>query len=269
MPLLTGSTSLLVSIDVDLAIAGEDRQARRALGEAAGSLASRLDHAGASGTWGVADPVGLDFLGALDSAAHEVAILGERHWTGPCARSRFQSELATRRLRLEAIGGSASSLLLADGPLGIAAELLAKAGFSAIRPPLVRQPGSWGQRLASIFNSRKSRRVGVAAALPRALHWGLWELAPSLDVLEAGARRTANKIDVSIDAGEPLHVVLPLRSLALGTSTRWGIVERVLKHVRRRRDEGLLETSTMSQFVARLALLCQGRPSQSILRKAA
>jgi hypothetical protein len=271
MPDVSRSATFVLSVDVDPRTSPRDLAGRHTLDEAADQLLARLSGVDLPATWAIAELTGLptaERIAATDG--HELALLGDRSWTGETiGRGGFSTELNRRRESWTVLGVTPTTLALADGTLGIAAEFVSRSGFSAVRPSASSRTGKSRGLLAKLRNLWGDSGVQPAMAAPRALRWGLWELQPSCDLLQVGARATQRALDRAIAATEPVHIMLDLQRLAFAGRGSWGPVDRLLRHVARRRDEGLLQASSIAGLVATVQGSLQGRPARSILRQRA
>ena len=271
MPDFSRTATFVLSVDVDPRTRPRDLAGRRSLDEAADQLLARLSNVDLKATWAIAELTALpttERIAATDG--HELALLGDRTWTGETiGRGGFSAELNRRRESWTVLGVTPTTLALADGPLGIAAEFVVRSGFSAVRPGISPRTAQSRGLLTKLRNLWGDSGVHPAMAAPRALRWGLWELQPSRDLLQIGARAAQRAVDRAIAAIEPIHVVLNLEPLAFAGRGQWGPVDRLLRHVARRRDESLLHASSIAGLVATVQGSMQGRPARSILRQRA
>jgi hypothetical protein len=271
MPEVSRQATFVLSVDMDARTSPRDLAARRTISEAADQLLARLVDADIQATWAFAELSTLPAAERIASAdGHELALLGDRTWTsGTIGRGGFSAELSRRRESWTVLGVTPTTLALADGPLGIAAEFVARSGISAVRPSVTSQARRRRGLFAALRSLWSDPSAQPSTAAPRALRWGLWELQPSCDLLQASARIAQRAIDRAVAASEPVHVVVDLESLAFAGRGQWGTVERLFRHVARRRNESFLQVSSIAALVATVQGSLQGRPSRSILRKAA
>jgi hypothetical protein len=263
------SLGAVLSISVDLepnpgrageASSEQIRTLTRELGELFGK--TRL-----AATWSSANPAASEPIDWVhrDGLPHEVALCVPREWSQDGeGHSRFATELVRRTIRARQAGISVTTLALAAGssvqPNEIEhKELLVKYGFTAIRAP--------GTTLG---------RLPDASAAPTALRYGLWQITPHLRLAGGSAfgqwllvGRIRRAIDRSIRGGWPMHLVIDGPSLASHSSReRLGALRNVLRHVKRRREEGALTVLTCAQTIARLSAPRLQTSAQSILRAA-
>jgi len=271
MPEVSRTATFVLSVDIDACTSPVDLATRRTLDEALDQLLSRLTTFNLRATWALAEFVALPTVERIAATAgHELALLGNRSWTGEAVgRGGFSAELNRRCESWNVLGVTPTTLAIADGSLGVAAEFVARSGVSAVRPSPGSQAGQPRGLLAKIRSLWRDGGVQPGLATPRALRWGLWELQPSCDLLRAGARAAQRTLDRAVAATEPVHVVLDLERLAFAGRGQWGLVDRLLRHVARRRDDGLLQACSIAGLVAMVQGSLQGRPARSILRQQA
>jgi hypothetical protein len=271
MPEVSRSATFVLSVDVDARTSPRDLAGRHTLNEAFDQLLARLGDVDLRASWAIAELTAIPAVERVVATdEHELALLGDRSWTGETiGRGGFSAELSRRREAWTVLGVTPTTLALADGPLGIAPEFVARSGFSAVRPGVMPRSGQSRSLLAKFRGLWGDRGVQPAVAAPRALRWGLWELQPSCDLLQVGARAAQRTLDRAIAATEPVHFVLDLERLAFAGRGPWGVVDRVLRHVARRRDETLLQVNSIAGLVTTLQGASQSRPARSILRQKA
>jgi hypothetical protein len=263
--------SFMISIDTDPAKDRLDISGRRGSEAGALSLLERLNEAGVPATWGFADLRSSSLAAEVaGTARHELALLADPTWAGPSiGRGGFAAGLASALTLARGAGCSPTTLILGEGPIPEHLDLLVKQGITALRgatsTATVARPGLWSSitRLLSGGNSSSEN-----PARPRSLRWGVWEMAPSISLSGNNLRVLQRAVDRAIGSDEIIHLAIALPQLA-GSTAGLGLLERLLRHVSRRRGEGVLETETMAGVVARLSQAHRGRPGRSILRHTA
>jgi HPt (histidine-containing phosphotransfer) domain-containing protein len=151
-------------------------------------------------------------------------------------------------------------LVLPANQLAEHLDLLVKHGISAVRTTRARRSGGW---------MGWWRAAGSRPAQPQALRWGLWEFDGSLSLVQQGLRRTLKAISSAAAAGGLAHVAVDLDRLADQGPAGWKLLDRMLAHVVRLREQKAIDQQTISGVVAHLARTRQTAPARSILRPAA
>ena len=189
---------------------------------------------------------------------HEIAILGDASWMGrDVPPSRFARELARRTEGGRAAGHSVSTLVvktLAFDHAGLAA----RHGITAVR------------------HMRADKSTANRGLRSRALQFGLWSFPVTITLPGGGrwwpggggGRSARSAIDQTIAQGGLAQLVIEAPRIAARLSS-YRVLQRVLRHVKHRRDSGLLEVLTIGTMAARLSTQRQGQPSRSILQPAA
>lgn len=251
---------LTISIDWSADDAGLDLVAQRAMDRLGDNLAALFGALNLPATLAVADPTALSSVQSLSSSPmqHEIAILGDASWMGrEVPPSRFARELARRTEGGRAAGHSVSTLVTKSHALDHAG-LAARHGITAVR------------------HMRTDKSTAGRGLRSRSLQFGLWSF-PVTMTLPGGSRwwpgggggRSARAaIDQTIAQGGLAQLVIEAPRMA-ERSASFRVLDRVLQHVERRRDQGLLEVLTIGAMAARLSTQRQGQPSRSILQPAA
>ena len=267
MGMMLASGVFAISIDLELDPDRRGLDQTRSLEDVAGRLISLLTKYQIPATWAVADPAVSAATDRLVSAGagHEIAVLGDQSWVGrEAGRSRFSRELTRRVSRGRSAGLTISTLVLRNVVLDDHLDLVVKEGISAVRSDYA---GSTGSGLL--------RRRAVAE--PRSLRFGLWDL-PAATRLPGesrwlpsggGARSARRGIDRAIATRAVYQLMIDGLLLAVRSPSALRLLERVLRHVDQRRQQGTLTVATLAGTAALLAGNRQGTPSHSILRPAA
>ena len=251
---------LTISIDWSADAADLDLVAQRAMDQLDGRLAVLLDTLKLPATLAVADPAVTSRIEHLSSSSmqHEIAILGDASWLGrEIPPSHFARELA-RRIEGGSAAGHAVSTLVVNSPALDHAGLAARHGITAVR---------------HVRTDNSSSNRGLRS---RALQFGLWSFPVTIRLPGGsrwwpgggGARSARARIDQTIDQAGLAQLVIDAPRMA-AKSASFRVLERVLRHVERRRNSGLLEVLTIRAMAARLSSQRQGQPSRSILQPAA
>ena len=200
-------------------------------------------------TLAATDPsVSQEIRWALDAdCGHEAALAASSDWSGYAnGRSRFAAELLRRQQRARQAGIAITTMAVSGGVRREHLELLVRQGISAIRTDRFAEP--------------KLAHHRPAASGVTLLRYGLWQFASDLRFAGGGwlaeqltAGRICRAIDRRIAAGLANHLTIDAASLAERASAKLGGLKIVLRHLKRRQREGLLEVGTISDIVARLA----------------
>ena len=116
-------------------------------------------------------------------------------------------------------------------------------------------------------------RAAVRAPLP--LRFGLWSFATHAVLpgrrtwLASRVRPLIRLVDAAAARHEVCHFSLPLLALTGGGRSGLTAIEKLLRHVARRREQGTLDVLTLSATAQRLTGTRQAIPARSILRPAA
>jgi hypothetical protein len=251
---------LTISIDWSADSAGLDIAARQALDRLGDELATLFDAFELPTTLAISDPAATSRIERLSASPmqHEIALLGDASWMGrDVPPSRFARELA-RRIEDGRAAGHTVSTLVVNSPALDHAGLAARHGITAVR------------------HQRTGKSTVGRGLRSRALQFGLWSFPVTMTLPggsriwpgAGGGRSARAAIDQTIaQAGLGQLVIEAPRMAAKWSSLR--VLEGVLRHVDRRRDQGLLEVLTIGAMAARLSSQRQGQPSRSILQSAA
>jgi hypothetical protein len=209
-------------------------------------------------TWAVSDPALSASRKQIAAArgGHELAILGDTSWVGREApRSRFARELTRRATAARATGVPVETLILRAALPVDHCDLAIKEGIVAVRHPTASGPNHQ----------------------PRTLRFGLWSFPLSIEL--PGERRWlpggggVRAARMTIDEGAASHGLVQLAvdapRLAARGAAAVRALSRVLDHVERRRQSGLVDVTTIGASARRFGLENRGEPSRSILRPAA
>jgi hypothetical protein len=250
---------LTISIDWSSDAAGPDLATERALGQLGDKLGALFGALELPATWAVADPAASSVERIMSSpTGHEIAVLGDASWMGrDVPPSRFGRELA-RRIEGGRAAGHAVSTLVVNSPALDHAGLAARHGITAVR------------------HAPTDKAAVVRGLRSRALQFGLWSFPVTITLpgvsrwwpSGGGGRSARAAIDqTTVQAGLAQLVIDAPRVLSKTASLR--VLESVLRHVTRHRDQGRIEVLTIAAMAARLSGQRQGQPSRSILHSAA
>jgi len=267
MSVVLASGILAISIDLELDAERRGLDQQQALETITERLLALLAKFQLKATWAVADPAVSAATDRLTSSAgeHEIAILADHTWAGRAAgRSRFAREIARRVTRARAVGLDVSTLVLRDGTLDDQLDLAVKHGIRALR--------------ASYDTMRDSAWFAArAVAQPWSPRFGLWEMPPSLRLPGVsnwrpgggGTRAAKRGIDQAAAARSVYHLMIDGLLLATAGKSAERVLEKVLRHADRRRQQGTLQVMTLASTAQCLTGDRHGTPARSILRPAA
>jgi hypothetical protein len=213
-------------------------------------------------TWAVSDPAysAATPLIMRSSADHEVAILGDMNWLGPTAgRTRFARELARRVSQARAAGIDVSTLVPRVAGVEGHIDLIVKQQITAI---------------SSIKTADRRRQLPV----PRAVHFGVWEL-PITRRLQAENGRLGfallsewllwQQIRRAAASAAIYHLVIDAPVLAEQSPSSIKVLGRLLRRVAELRTRGMVEVQTLRTTAERLSAVPAVSSQRSILRRAA
>jgi hypothetical protein len=260
----SGSATLIVSIDVefpDVTWGAEFAELERAARE----LLGRLNGFAIPATWGMTDvahPLGDEIV---HQSSHELAIHANSSLVGShLPRGTFISQMQRRLGQARQAGHVPTTLNLASGCRVGHLDTLARFGITALRAaPLHVQSQTFWQHLANV-----GRRPHVEMR-PHMARWGVWQFPAELTVPGVGLSAGRRAIDRAIQQGSTVHISVDLRTIAQDHRTSRAVLDGLLRHAEQRRTAGQLHTLTVDQTVARTTQQHQGRPSRSILSRAA
>jgi hypothetical protein len=211
-------------------------------------------------TWAVSDPAysAATPLVLQSATCHELAILGDANWVGSTAgRTRFARELARRVSQARSAQINVTTLVPRVGSVDRHIDLVIKQRISAIAG--VEDPSSTNRLLA----------------LPRALHYGVWEI-PVTGTLPlrsrwwfSGKRFVFRQIRTTAHAAAVFHLVVDAPTMVHEGRGATAVLEWLVPRVAELRDRGMIGTETLGQTAARLSAVPSATPQHSILRRAA
>jgi len=252
---------LTISVDLECD-AAEARLAQRSTPEA---MADRLLEIFARyevpATWALDEPTIAPVAARIVSryAGHEIALSGTAGCAGDEAgQASFGRELAHRAATARAAGWDASTLVLVGGDLGEHAELARKHGITAVRH--------------AVTGGTSQPRMQ-----PRTLRFGLWSFPVACELPGnrrwqpggGGGRAVGRSIERAIAERGLVQLAIDARRLAARGFAAQRVLDRVLAHAVRYRQQGVIDIATIGETAARLSTRCESVPSRSILRPAA
>jgi hypothetical protein len=211
-------------------------------------------------TWAVSDPAysAATPLVLQSATCHELAILGDANWVGPTAgRTRFARELSRRVSQARSAQINVTTLVPRVGPVDRHIDLAIK------------------HRISAIAGVEEAYSVIPPKALPRALHYGVWEIpvSGSLPLRSrwwfSGKRFVFRQIRVAAHAAAIFHLVVDAPTMVREGRGATAALAWLVRRVAELRDRGLIATETLGQTAARLSAVPSAKPQHSILRKAA
>jgi len=203
-----------------------------------------------SATWGVATVAAGDIVEAALRGAMGTDLALDCTTSSPPLPGR---ELVERLQSLRQSGIDVSTLLCGAEPAASALESLARQGV----------------RMIAVSGAAE-----VAAPLTT-LRFGLWRLATSWRLPcdgwlggAWGAARGRRLLDLAIRRNAPFHVMIDAAAMEQSSSAMRNL-ERLLRHVDRRRQQGMLSVVTLSAISRQLARPRGSATAHSILRERA
>ena len=273
MPTVRHPATVILSIDIDAGLDRDDAALSRQVDAHAAALARQLTTEDLAATWAATDLAACETVEYLARHhAQELAVLADGSWAGAEApRAKFAAALARRLDDVPAAAHTPHTLVMHDAGLPADIDVLIKHGIKAVRtsPPApagVRR-GGWLGRIVSMLKG-SGRRAGIEAQ-PRTVRWGVWELSATHVLPECGLRRTLKCIDRAIADGAMLHLVVDVMRMVGDGAASVSVTDKLVRHLTRGRDEGVLHVETVSGVVERQMRSLQGRPARSILKHAA
>ncbi len=211
-------------------------------------------------TWAVGDPAhsAAAALVAASEIKHGLALLGDRYWIGKTAgRTRFARELARRVSQARTAGIETVTLVPRVAPVTEHIDLVVKQGIRAV---------------VETSDGIPNRQ---ATAVPRALHYGVWEFSATQRLplrsawLPGRTRRLFQSIRRAANDAATVHLLIDASALEEVGQSATNSIEWLLCRVATLRDRGLVKVETVGAAAARISDLPAATPQQSILRRAA
>ncbi len=273
------SATVVLSIDVDPTLPGEVAHEGAASNSQVQALFDQIVESELSATWAFDQPGVHPLVPRIAASAdQELALSAGVRWAGAeASRSVFSAGLMARMVQARDAGCRSTSLALYDGELSKELDLLVRHGITAVRTALRSAP-SVGSRsgwsLLRLFGVRSSGKSSPAAAqaaaegAPIALRWGLRQFAPTLVFPGPGARQAERQVDRLLRSGGLLVAAVDIPRLCeASVSTRSAVVRWIETIANRQASEGLT-VATLAEVVTQLDVVSQGRPTESILKRA-
>jgi hypothetical protein len=210
-------------------------------------------------TWAVSDPAysAATPLILRSSTPHELAILGDANWVGPTAgRTRFARELARRVSQARGAGINLNTLVTRVESVHRHIDLVIKQQISAVsgvEPP----------------------QAPRGPAVPRALHYGVWEIpvAASLPLRTrwwfSGKWFLFKQIRAAAHSGAEFQMVVDAPAIDHEGHGDLRLVDWLMRRVAELRNRGMVSVETLAQAAARLSAVRSATPQHSILRMVA
>jgi hypothetical protein len=249
----------LCTVQLDPLADQRNSHGQKELASVARQLIGQMDAHRLPATWAVSDPAYSAATAIVMRSAvnHELAVLGDEHWVGPTAgRTRFARELARRVLQARTAGLRIATLVPRVATVERHIDLLVKQRITAV---------------SGVVPIQKSR----CNSLPRALHYGVWELpvAARLPIeanwLFSGKWSTWRQIRRAARHASTFHLTIDVPELSQEGTRAENTVAWLLRKVAELRDRGLINVETLAGASNRLAAVPSAAPQHSILRRAA
>jgi hypothetical protein len=211
-------------------------------------------------TWAVSDPAysAATPLVLRSATCHELAILGDANWVGATAgRTRFARELARRVSQARSAQINVTTLVPRIGSIDRHIDLVIK------------------QQISAIAGLHDGSSGNLSTALPRALHYGVWEIpvSGSLPLRSrwwfSGKRFVFRQVRAAANAAAVFHLVADAPSMVDEGRGATANLAWLMRRVADLRDRGMMGTETLGQTAARLSAVPSATPQHSILRRAA
>ncbi|HEX2477392.1 MAG TPA: hypothetical protein VHK01_21730 [Lacipirellulaceae bacterium] len=211
-------------------------------------------------TWAVSDPAysAATPLVLRSATCHELAILGDANWVGPTAgRTRFARELARRVSQARSARINVTTLVPRVGSIDRHIDLVIK------------------QRISAIAGVKEASSANRPMALPRARHYGVWEIpvSGSLPLRShwwfCGKRFVLRQIRTAAHAAAVFHLVVDAPAMVQEGRGATATLAWFVRRVAELRDRGLIGVETLGETAARLSAVPSATPQHSILRRAA
>lgn len=273
MAILLRTGTLVVSVDLPAGLTANcfDQQASSPYR----GLTDLVSEAQIPVTWGIATPEDWSAAAPLliSNEPHELAISGRPSWARAFAgRERFVHDLLAHRQAAAAVDILPTSVLVRDVDMLPFADLAQRRGVTAIRTAVDDAAPSAG---LTIFG----RVLGTSGTTPAAyrpdrLHYGLWDLKPSVVWLRPGqapATRTAvgalrRGLERAIAEQAVFHLAIDATALIGAGDRALRDLRRFFAHADQRRRQTRLSILTMRETAERLSSPKVRMPSRSILR---
>jgi hypothetical protein len=250
-----------VTIELDPLADSRNLEHHKRLAEVARQLVEIVESHRLPATFAVSDPAHSAATSQVlrSSVTHEFAILGDASWLGQTAgRTRFARELSRRVAQARAAGISVQTLVPRVATFDRNIDLVVKQRITAVAGRL--PPTS---------------QTGPVYSIPRALHYGVWEL-PITAKLPArsgwftrGGLSVWRRIRRAARDAATFHLLIDAPALCEDGRGAQKTVAWLIRRVAAFRDRGLLKVETLRSAAERLADVPAAKPQQSILRRVA
>lgn len=211
-------------------------------------------------TWAVNDPAHSAATPTIlrSETPHELAILGDANWLGPTAgRTRFAHELARRVLQSRAAGLNVTTIVPRVASVQQDIDLIVK------------------HRISAVVGIEVPLHTGQHLAIPRALHYGVWEMPISgkhpmrSSWLWSAGRILWRQIRRAASDASTFHLVVDVPAVEEEGDRAEHSITWLMRRVAEMRDRGMLQIETLASAAARLSDVPTALPQRSILRSAA
>ena len=194
---------------------------------------------------------------AESAVGAEIALLGDRSWISrESGRTRFARQL-TRHLDTAAeLDITVSTLALRDTRLDDHLDLLVKHKINVVRGPAAVGDDSQSQ-LRPLSLRYGIWRAPAAIMIPAIGGWLPFRLAP--------ARRAVRR---AMSGASMAHFCIDVERISQDAARQLSSIERTLKYVAQRRDQGLIQVLTLRQMASQLLPVRTAPIARSILRAA-
>ena len=249
----------MITVELDPVADGHSTERHEELAAVTKGLIDLFNGCRLPTTWAVSDPAfsAATSLVMRSPVAHEIAILGDPSWLGPTAgRTRFARELERRVMKSRSLGIHVKSLVSRAESLQRHIDLVVKNGITAVA---------------------RARAADVAdhprPMVPKAIHYGVWELPASLMFPHQAAGifgnwRLKRHLRRAVHEAATFHLIIDAAAVAEDGSRAKTRLARVAKRLAELQKRGLARIETLGASAARLAEVPPAAPQRSILRAA-
>ena len=210
-------------------------------------------------TWALADLQGEQTarLAADAAMGAEIALLGDRSWISrESGRTRFARQLMRHLDTAAELDIRISTLALRDTRLDDHLDLLVKHKINVVRGPAAIGDDSQSQ-LRPLSLRYGIWRAPAAIMIPAVGGWLPFRLAP--------ARRAVRR---AMSDASMAHFCIDVEQINQDAARQLSSIERTLKYVAQRRDQGLIQVLTLRQMASQLLPIRTAPMARSILRAA-
>jgi len=248
----------MVTVELDPAAEAVNIERHRELADVTRRLVSLFDTHRIPATFAASDPAHSAATPIIirSHENHEMAILGDANWIGPTAgRTRFARELVRRVTQARAAGLDVTSLVPRVASVDKHIDLVVKQNITVV---------------TATADAQKTR-----PAVPRALHYGVWEL-PVCGTLPTAVRwfstpgwSTWREIRRAASDATMFHLIVDVPAVTQHVAASERTLAWFVRRVATLRDRGMVKIETLRTTASRLSAVPTVSPQSSILRRVA